>query len=94
MPDPFNHQLLLLARQYRERNELEVARAAGLTQGHYSRIENGLLPEGPSDDNVAKIAKALAFPPAFFYQSEKTVGMPLSVHPFHRRKQSVGERDF
>lgn len=93
MADIFNHQLLLLARQYRERSQSEVARAAGLTQGHYSRIENGLLPEGPSEDNVARIAKALAFPPSFFFQSEKAVGMPLSVHPFHRRKQSIGERE-
>lgn len=92
MPDAFNHMLLLLARQYRERSQSEVARAAGLTQGHYSRIENGLLPEGPSEDNVARIAKALSFPASFFYQEEKTVGLPLSVHPFHRKKQSVGER--
>jgi transcriptional regulator with XRE-family HTH domain len=92
MPDTFNHTLLLLARQYRERSQSEVARAAGLTQGHYSRIENGLLPEGPSEESVAKIARVLSFPPAFFYQQEKAVGMPLSVHPFHRKKQSVGER--
>ena len=93
MSDRFNHQLLLLARQYRERSQSEIARAASLTQPHYSRIENGLLPEGPSPENVAKIAKALSFPPAFFYQSDKAVGMSLSVHPFHRRKQSVGERE-
>jgi Zn-dependent peptidase ImmA (M78 family)/transcriptional regulator with XRE-family HTH domain len=92
MPQTFNHTLLLLARQYRERSQSEVARAAGLTQGHYSRIENGLLPEGPSEDSVARIAEALSFPPEFFYQSEKAVGLPLSVHPFHRKKQSVGDR--
>jgi Zn-dependent peptidase ImmA (M78 family)/transcriptional regulator with XRE-family HTH domain len=93
MPDPFNHSLLLLARQYRERSQSEVARAASLTQGHYSRIENGLLPEGPSAENVARIAKALSFPEAFFHQSERAVGMPLSVHPFHRRKQSISDRE-
>jgi len=93
MPDTFNSSLLLLARQYRERSQSEVARAAGLTQGHYSRIENGLLPEGPSAESVARIAKALSFPEAFFYQSEKAIGMPLSVHPFHRRKQSISDRE-
>ena len=92
MAEAFNHTLLLLARQYREGSQSEVARAAGLDQGHYSRIENGLLPEGPSEDSVARIAKALSFPPAFFHQPEKTVGMPLSVHPFHRKKQSVSLR--
>jgi Zn-dependent peptidase ImmA (M78 family)/transcriptional regulator with XRE-family HTH domain len=92
MEKAFNHMLLLLARQYRERSQSEVARAAGLNQGHYSRIENGLLPEGPSEDSAARIAKALSFPVEFFYQPEKAVGLPLSVHPFHRKKQSVGER--
>lgn len=92
MSHHFNHFLLLLARQYRERSQSEVARAAGLNQGHYSRIENGLLPEGPSDDNMRRIATALSFPPEFFTQSEKIVGMPLSVHPWHRKKESVSER--
>jgi Zn-dependent peptidase ImmA (M78 family)/transcriptional regulator with XRE-family HTH domain len=92
MPEPFNHSLLLLARQYREKSQSEVARAAGLNQGHYSRIENGLLPEGPSLENMRRIADALSFPPEFFFQSEKIVGLPLSVHPMHRKKESVGER--
>jgi Zn-dependent peptidase ImmA (M78 family)/transcriptional regulator with XRE-family HTH domain len=92
MQQTFNHMLLLLARQYRERSQSEVARAAGMNQGHYSRIENGLLPDGPSEESVTRIADALAFPPSFFYQTEKAVGMPLSVHPFHRKKQGVGER--
>jgi len=92
MPDTFNHTLLLLARQYRDRSQSEVARAAGLNQGHYSRIENGLLPEGPSEDSVVRIAKALSFPPTFFYQDERGAGLPISVHPFHRKKQGVGDR--
>jgi Zn-dependent peptidase ImmA (M78 family)/transcriptional regulator with XRE-family HTH domain len=92
MPEPFNYSLLLLARQYRERSQSEVARAAGLNQGHYSRIENGLLPEGPSPENAKRIADAVSFPVSFFYQSEKVVGLPLSVHPMHRKKESVGER--
>lgn len=92
MPEQFNFSLLLLARQYRERSQSEVARAAGLNQGHYSRIENGLLPEGPSPENVKRIADAVSFPPSYFYQSEKIVGLPLSVHPMHRKRESVGER--
>jgi Zn-dependent peptidase ImmA (M78 family)/transcriptional regulator with XRE-family HTH domain len=92
MPDKFNHVLLLLARQYRERSQSEVARAAGLNQGYYSRVENGLLPEGPSEESVARIAKSLSFPQTFFFQNESAAGMPLSVHPFHRKKQSIPDR--
>lgn len=92
MPHQFNHNLLLLARQYRERSQSEVAKAAGLHQGHYSRMENGLLPDGPSDDNVQRIAEVLQFPPSFFFEPDGLTGLPLSVHPMHRKKQSVGER--
>jgi Zn-dependent peptidase ImmA (M78 family)/transcriptional regulator with XRE-family HTH domain len=88
----FNEALLLLARQYRERSQAEVAEASGLNQGHYSRIENGLLPDGPSEENVTRIADALAFPISFFYQPDGISGLPLSVHPMHRKKASVGER--
>src|SRR5882724_503281 len=92
MPYVFNHLLLLLARQYRGRSQSEVARSVGLDQGHYSRIENGLLPEGPSEENVDRIASALSFPSSFFYQTDKLVGLPLSVHAMHRKKESVGQR--
>jgi len=87
MPEPFNHTLLLLARQYRERSQSDVARASGLTQGHYSRIENGLLPEGPAEDNVTRIGKALSFPPSFFYQTERLSGSrSASIHSIGKNR--------
>jgi Zn-dependent peptidase ImmA (M78 family)/transcriptional regulator with XRE-family HTH domain len=88
----FNQFLLLLARHYRDASQGEVANKAGFNQGHYSRIENGLLPDGPSKENVERIAAALDFPPSFFYLGDGITGLPLSVHPMHRRKAAVGER--
>lgn len=90
--EQFNPSLLLLARQYRKRSQTRVASDAGLNQGHYSRIENGLTPDGPSNENVERIAEALGFPVAFFYQDDGLSGLPLSVHPMNRRKSVVGER--
>jgi Zn-dependent peptidase ImmA (M78 family)/transcriptional regulator with XRE-family HTH domain len=92
MAAPVNPGLLLLARQYRGKSQAEVAQRAGLTQGHYSRVENGLLPNGPSEDTVRRIAEVLRFPPGFFSQSDRIYGLPLSVHPMHRKKADVGER--
>jgi Zn-dependent peptidase ImmA (M78 family)/transcriptional regulator with XRE-family HTH domain len=92
MSAEFNPALLLLVRQFRRASQAEVARKAGLNQGHYSRIENGLVPEGPSADSVEGIANALSFPANFFYQSDGLSGLPLSVHPFNRRKSVVRER--
>lgn len=94
MPEEvFNFALLLLARQYMRMSQADVAQAAGLNQGHYSRIENGLLLEGPSRETAQRIADAVGFPVEFFYESDGLAGLPLSVHPMHRRKQSVGERE-
>ncbi len=68
-----------------------MAKAAGLTQGHYSRIENGLTVDGPSLENVERIANALTFPPEFFYQKDGLAGLPLSIHPMNRRKATVAD---
>jgi Zn-dependent peptidase ImmA (M78 family)/transcriptional regulator with XRE-family HTH domain len=92
MSHQFNHALLLLARQYRGMSQAEVADAAGLNQGHYSRIENGLVPDGPSSENGDRIAAALNFPRSFFYLPDALAALPLSVHPMHRKRASVGER--
>jgi Zn-dependent peptidase ImmA (M78 family)/transcriptional regulator with XRE-family HTH domain len=88
--EKFNHALLLLARQYRGASQGAVASKAGIDQGYYSRIENGLLPGDPTPDNVEKIGQALDFPPEFFYLEDGLSGLPLSVHPMNRRKASVG----
>ena len=70
MTGELNSALLLLARQFRGASQADVALTAGLNQGHYSRIENGLVPEGPSVDSVERIAAALKFPVGFFYQDD------------------------
>lgn len=88
MPDTFNHELLLLARQYRGRSQEGVADAAGLDQGHYSRIERGLLNAPPSVDTIRPIADALDFPISFFFQGDEISGLPLSVHDASWRKRA------
>ncbi len=92
MGTEFNPALLLLARQYRGASQEQVAKDAGLNQGHYSRIENGLTPEGPFLENIERIAATLKFPVSFFYQPDGLSGLPLSVHPMNRRKSAIGER--
>ncbi len=56
MPQQFNHYLLLLARQFREGSQSEVAAAAALNQGTIPGLKTALLPEGPSEENVRRIA--------------------------------------
>jgi Zn-dependent peptidase ImmA (M78 family)/transcriptional regulator with XRE-family HTH domain len=90
MSNRFNPSLLLLARQYRRESQGSVAQKSGLDQGHYSRIENGLLADDPSKESVEKIATVLKFPPEFFFLDDGLAGLPLSVHPMNRKRASVG----
>lgn len=94
MQGDFNHELLLLARQYRGKSQAEVAEEAGLDQGHYSRIERGILNAPPSPETVGTIAAALDFPVSFFLQGDELSGLPLSVHEAAwRKKASVGAKE-
>lgn len=91
MTGTFNHELLLLARQYRGKSQAEVAEEAGLDQGHYSRIERGLLNSEPVETTIEAISRAVSFPSSFFMQDDELSGLPLSVHDVAwRKKASVG----
>ncbi|MGY9038388.1 MAG: helix-turn-helix domain-containing protein [Rhodobacterales bacterium] len=91
MTENFNNELLLLARQYRGRSQAEVSDGAGLDQGHYSRIERGLLNAPPMPETLQAISRSLNFPVSYFLQGDEISGLPLSVHEASWRKRaSVG----
>ena len=92
MGEQFNPEMLLLARQYRGQSQSDVAKLARINQGYYSRIENGLLPGEPAGDTVDRLSVALRFPRGFFYQYDRVYGLPISIHPMHRKRADVGER--
>lgn len=89
MSSVFNHSLVPLGRQLRQMNQEELARLSCITQGHLSKIENGLTE--PSDDVLRKIATALDLPLDFFRQTDRVYGLPVSLHPMYRKKASVGQ---
>lgn len=84
----FNHELLLLARQYRGKSQAEVADLAALDQGHYSKIERGITNAPPRAENIEAIARALDFPISYFMQNDELSGLPLSVHEASWRKRA------
>ena len=88
MPAKFQPELLLLARQFRKMSQADVAFGARLNQGHFSRIERGLLNDEPTEASINAIADALDFPASFFYQSDDIAGLPLSVHDANYRKRA------
>lgn len=90
MTEKFNHRLLLIGRQVRGYSQADLAKNSGLTQGHLSKIENGLTE--PSHEIVGRMASFLDFPESYFYQSDPVYGLPLSVHPMHRKRAAVGQK--
>jgi Zn-dependent peptidase ImmA (M78 family)/DNA-binding XRE family transcriptional regulator len=74
--------MLRLARGAQDATQADLAALSDVTQALISKIEGGLIQ--PSDEVVEKIATALKFPRAFFYQTERQIGFP----PFHHRKRT------
>ena len=87
MPDVFNADMLDLARGARGMTQAEVAQAAGVSQAMLSKVENRLLP--PTPELTDRLAQALRFPVAFFYQAERAHGFP---HYNHRKRAALGAR--
>jgi len=80
----FNPEMLVLARMAKEMTQGELADAARTTQGRISKIEHGL--QDPPAGLVERCARALEYPPEFFYQRGQIHGLPLR---YHRKRQSI-----
>lgn len=91
MPDIFNPDMLLLARQYRAVSQGELAeRVKGvLNQPRLSRIENGLY--SPTEEELNALARALSLRVEFFFHSAKTRSSPTA---YHRKRQKLSQSDW
>lgn len=90
MDRPFNGQLLMLARQFRNKSQAELAQelAGFVTQGTLSKIEHGRIQ--PQAELVARLAESLRVRSSFFYQ-DGYVRQPLVS--YHRKRAKMGARD-
>lgn len=85
-----NPELLTVARELRGRSQTALAQALGISQGHLSKIENGV--QECDDPLFEKIARTLNFPESFFDQDARAIGRPISVHPMYRKKSDVPKK--
>lgn len=90
MSGAFNADLLRIARQARGWSQTELSRQSGVSQANLSKLENGLI--GPTDDVLDRVADVLHFPRSLFFEPDRVLGLPMSVHPMYRKKASVGQR--
>jgi Zn-dependent peptidase ImmA (M78 family)/DNA-binding XRE family transcriptional regulator len=85
----YNYKMVVLARESRGLSQKKVAEIIGVSQGKYSKIENGILPI--SKDEIESISSILNYPESFFERNERIFGVGLSEY-FHRKKQSVSQK--
>ena len=90
MSGGFNADLLRVARQARGWSQTALSAKSGVSQANISKMENELVI--PTDDALDRVADALRFPRALFFESDKMFGLPMSVHPMYRKRASVGQR--
>jgi Zn-dependent peptidase ImmA (M78 family)/transcriptional regulator with XRE-family HTH domain len=86
--EAFNADMLRLARDARELTQAQLAERAGVTQAFISKLEHGLNSQ-PGEEALAALSKALGFPPAFFFQRERLVGLP---HFHYRKRAKLGAK--
>lgn len=85
--ESFNHQLLVLVRNFLCITQKDLAERTGLTQGTVSKLESGL--QTPSPEVLARVSTVLGFPAEFFLQPV-TVLPPAT--PFQRKRKSLSAR--
>lgn len=78
MREPFNPEMLVLARMSRGLTQQETARELDVSQGYVSKMEHGFLV--PDESLIAQMSKALDYPPEFFYQPGYIVPLPWWFH--------------
>lgn len=86
-----NHEMVVLAREYRNLTQEELARKIKVTQGTISKIEGNIAPE-ISEQLIPRIASALGFPTEFFHQSGERLGFGSSAF-YYRKKVAMTASD-
>jgi Zn-dependent peptidase ImmA (M78 family) len=91
MPDTFNPDMVILARQYRVLSQAQLAdKVKGvLNQPRLSRIENGLY--SPSAQELSALARALSVRTEFFFHPLNPRSSPTA---YHRKRQKLSQTDW
>ncbi|MDQ7280510.1 XRE family transcriptional regulator [Stenotrophomonas sp. Sm6012] len=83
-----NAALIKVARQARGMSQVQLAKAAGVTQAAISKCEAGLMQ--PGAELIESLARALTFPASLFYETDPVFGVPVSIN--YRKNASVGAK--
>jgi len=91
MPETFNPDMVILARQYRAMSQGELAEKVKgvLNQPRLSRIENGLY--SPTANELNALARALPVRVEFFFHA---INRRCSPAAYHRKRQKLSQTDW
>lgn len=86
-----NHEMVVLAREYRNQTQEQLARTLTVSQATIAKIEGGITRD-VADHLVQRIAHALEFPIEFFYQPGERLGFGSSSY-FYRKRTEITAAD-
>ncbi len=86
-----NGDMLILAREFRDITQKEVAEKAKIAQSTVAKIEGGLRPE-VSDELALEFSKILRFPIEFLAQEEELLSYGSSAY-FYRKRATMPAPD-
>lgn len=91
MEQKINPDMLVLAREFRELTQSELAKKTNLSQPKITRLESGISNELTRIE-INRLAEALEFPCEFFFQKEEIIGYGSSSY-FYRKKAKLTASD-
>ncbi len=86
-----NPEMVVLAREYRNLTQEELARKITVSQGTISKIEGDFAPDR-AKELIGRIAGVLQFPVEFFYQPGERLGFGSSSF-YYRKRVSISAAD-
>lgn len=81
-----NYEMVVLAREYRNVTQEQLARSVLVSQGTIAKIEGGVSRD-VNEDLVRRIANSLKFPISFFYQPGERLGFGSSAFYYRKRAE-------
>ncbi len=87
----FNHEMAVLAREFRNLTQHELARSLFVSQAKIAKLEGGLISDVP-DELVSRLALKLDFPTSFFFQDGARIGFGSSAL-FYRKRNEISAVD-
>lgn len=87
----FNHDMVVLAREYRNLTQEQLARSVTVSQAAIAKIEGGLSRDVAAH-RIQRIAAALEFPVEFFYQPGWRLSFGSSSY-YYRKRSDITAAD-